>query len=114
MIHPNPMAPPAELEPLLSDLRTELKDLYGDRLLQLVLYGSQVRGEAHPESDVDVLVVLDGPVEPGEEIRRMGTVRTRIGLRYEKALSLLPVSETDYENRASAWLQNVREEGHAI
>jgi predicted nucleotidyltransferase len=33
-----------------------------------VLYGSQVRGEAHPESDVAVLVILDGPVELGEEI----------------------------------------------
>jgi predicted nucleotidyltransferase len=105
---------PANLESLLSDLRSELDDLYGDRLLQLVLYGSQVRGEVHPESDVDVLVVLNGPVEPGEEIRRMGPVRTRVGLRHEQSVSLLPVSKTDYENRTSAWLQNVREEGHTI
>ena len=105
---------PANLESLLSDLRSELDDLYGDRLLQLVLYGSQVRGEVHPESDVDVLVVLNGPVEPGEEIRRMGPVRTRVGLRHEQAVSLLPVSKTDYENRTSAWLQNVHEEGHTI
>jgi len=101
-------------ESLLTDLRSELEDLYGDRPVQLVLYGSQVRGEVHPESDVDVLVVLDGPIEPGEEIRRMGAVRTRVGLRHEEAMSLLPVSETDYENRASAWLRNVREEGYAI
>lgn len=105
---------PANIESLLADLRSELEDLYGDRLVQLVLYGSQVRGNIHPESDVDVLVVLDGPIEPGEEIRRMGPVRARIGLRHEEAVSLLPVSETDYENRASPWLQNVHEEGCAI
>jgi predicted nucleotidyltransferase len=80
-----------------------------------VLYGSQVRGEAHPESDVAVLVILDGPVELGEEICRMGPVRTRVGLRHEqRAVFLLPVSKTDYESRTSSWLQNVREEGHEI
>lgn len=105
---------PADLESLLADLRSELDNLYGDRLIQLVLYGSQVRGAVHKESDVDVLVVRGGPVEPGEEIRRVGPVRTRVGLRHEQAVSLLPVSKTDYENRTSAWLQNVREEGHAI
>jgi len=105
---------PVKLEPLLSDLRSEPNDLYGDRLIQLVLYGSQVRGAVHKESDVDVPMVLGGPIEPGEEIRRVGPVRTRVGLRHEQAVSLLPVSGTDYENRASAWLQNVREEGHAI
>ena len=72
--------------------------------------GSQARGDAHPESDVDVLVVLDGNVESGREIRRMGDVRTRIGLRYEQALSLLPVSEEAYRNQSSAWLKNVRTE----
>lgn len=107
-------AVPTDLELLLAELRSELGDLYGDRLVKLVLYGSQVRGEVHGESDVDVLVVLDGPIEPGEEIRRMGSVRTRIGLRYEQAVSLLPVSEVDYTKRASAWLQNVHREGHAI
>lgn len=108
------MAPPTELKPLLSDLRTELEDLYGDRLVRIVLYGSQVRGDAHAESDVDVLVVLNGSLEPGAEIRRMGPVRTQVGLQYEKALSLLPVSETDYESQDSPWLQNIRKDGYVV
>jgi len=31
---------------------------YGDRLVKLLLYGSQARGDARPWSDVDVLAVL--------------------------------------------------------
>jgi predicted nucleotidyltransferase len=105
---------PTDLEPLLTELRSELDDLYGDRLVKLILYGSQMRGEVHGESDVDVLVVLEGPIEPGEEIRRMGAVRTRVGLRHEQAVSLLPVSATDYEKRSSARLRNVHREGLAV
>lgn len=105
---------PSDIEHLLADLRSALEDLYGDRLVQLVLYGSQARGETHEESDVDVLVVLEGPVEPGKEIRRMGEIRTRLGLRYEHSASLLPVAGADYENQPSAWIRNVHEEGRVI
>lgn len=103
-----------DLEALLTDLRTALEDLYGDRLVRLVLYGSHVRGDTHPESDVDVLAVLKGPVEPGREIRRMRDVRTRIGLRYEQALSVLPVSDTEFQNRSSSWLKSARRDGKMI
>ena len=33
---------------------------FGERLREVVLFGSQARGEATDESDVDVLVVIDG------------------------------------------------------
>ncbi len=101
----------SRLRPLRTDLRAALEDLYGDRLAQLVLYGSQARGDTHDESDVDVLVVLEGPVEPGREIRRMSRVRTQIGLEHERAISLLPVSTADYRNQASVWLRNAQQEG---
>ncbi len=105
---------PTDLQSLLADLRAALEDVYGDRLARLVLYGSQARGDTHEESDVDVLVVLHGDVQPGREIRRMGDVRTRIGLRHEHALSLLPVSKEDYEEQSSGWLKNVRKDGQTV
>lgn len=36
---------------------------FGARLREVVLFGSYARGEAHEESDVDVLVVVDGLTE---------------------------------------------------
>jgi predicted nucleotidyltransferase len=102
------------LESLLADLRRALDDLYGDRLVRLILYGSEARGDTHKESDVDLLVVLKGPVESGREIRRMGDIRTRLGLQHERALSLLPVSETEYQEQASSWLTNARRDGKVV
>jgi predicted nucleotidyltransferase len=33
---------------------------FGDRLFRVILYGSKARGDAHSESDLDLLVVLRG------------------------------------------------------
>lgn len=44
----------------ITDLRRELRDRFGERLRDLRLFGSKVRGDAHEESDIDVLVLLDG------------------------------------------------------
>jgi predicted nucleotidyltransferase len=60
----------AQLRNLLDDLHRRLETTYGDRLVKLVLFGSHARGEADPESDVDVLMVLQGEVDAPAEIER--------------------------------------------
>jgi predicted nucleotidyltransferase len=44
---------------VLSVFRQQLSAHFGPRLLDLILFGSHARGEAGPDSDVDVAVVLD-------------------------------------------------------
>jgi len=56
--------------------RSHFEEIYGDRLVKMVLFGSQARGEADADSDIDVLVVLKGEVNPGEEIKRTSCLRT--------------------------------------
>jgi predicted nucleotidyltransferase len=54
------MAPAASLS---NDLRRYVEILdrhFGDRLVSVVLFGSRARGEARPESDIDVLIVARG------------------------------------------------------
>lgn len=47
----------------LEELRHALSARFGGRLREVVLFGSHARGEAHEESDVDVLVVVDDLTE---------------------------------------------------
>lgn len=54
--------PPA-VRAALDRYRTLLRARFGERLRELVLFGSHARGEAHEESDVDVLVVVEGLTE---------------------------------------------------
>ena len=45
---------------LRAALRDRFRDAFGERLHRLILYGSYARGDATPQSDIDVLVVLTG------------------------------------------------------
>ena len=36
-----------------------VKEVFGDRVEEVIIFGSRARGDANPESDLDVLVVLD-------------------------------------------------------
>ena len=104
----------SKLEKIISDFRQELEKLYGDRLLKLVLYGSQARGDATEDSDIDIMVVLKSPVSPGDEIFYMGEVKNQINLKYNQLISVLPISEEDFSYKNTPLLDNIRREGLLI
>ena len=65
-------------------------------LNRLVLFGSRARGDNEPDSDIDVLVVLDGPVsrESEEYVRSCAWE-----LSYENGVVIFPlvVARTEWE-----------------
>ena len=44
---------------ILIDLKRHLKNHYGDSIKDVVLFGSQARGDSNKYSDYDILIVLD-------------------------------------------------------
>lgn len=99
------------LSGILAELRAGLENVYGDRLARVVLYGSQARGDAEPGSDIDVLVVLNSPVRPGQEIARLGPFLTDLSLAHDTLVSCAFVSEERFREEQSPFLMNVRREG---
>jgi uncharacterized protein len=104
---------PRWLRDVLTDLRGKLEVIYGDRLRGVLLFGSWARGEGRRDSDVDVAVVLAGPISPGAEIDRMIDVATDLQIQHDVLLSVYPVSEEDYRTVQSPLLMNLRREGVA-
>jgi predicted nucleotidyltransferase len=98
---------------VVNDLRRRLESLYGHRLKRVIVYGSWARGDASPDSDIDVAVVLDGPVRPGLEIDRMMDTIADLNLEYSTLISIYPVSEDDFHAVNSPLLMNIRREGVA-
>ncbi|MEX2410516.1 MAG: nucleotidyltransferase domain-containing protein [Candidatus Paceibacterota bacterium] len=44
---------------ILSDLKSHLNTNYGNSVMDVILFGSQARGDAKEYSDYDILIVLD-------------------------------------------------------
>lgn len=98
---------------LLADLKTGLEEIYGPRLRRLYLYGSYARGEARPDSDVDILIVLDNIGSYAAEIERTADIVSSVSLDYGLSVSRVFVSEHNWETQDSGFLANVREEAVA-
>lgn len=58
------------LNEILNEVRQHLEALYSDKLAGILLYGSQARGDATPESDIDILVTLYDSFDSLTEINR--------------------------------------------
>jgi len=100
----------ASLGPLLRELKAGLTALYGERLARVVLFGSQARGDATEDSDVDVLVVLRGPFSLPDEMERTSYLTAELSLKYDTLISRLVIPEARLSEN-SPLLINIRREG---
>jgi predicted nucleotidyltransferase len=92
----------------------DLRALYGPRLRRVLLFGSWARGDAHPESDIDLLVVLDQMDSPWDELRRMDEILWRHSYQNDAVISAVPVAERELRDAAHPLLIRARVEGRAV
>lgn len=88
--------------------------MYGDRLKNVILYGSFARGQADNDSDIDLAVVLQGNVDPMDEIDRMIDLITEINLEHNVLLSVYPVSLDNFNSNKTPILMNIHKEGLTV
>ena len=107
------VAPPVsgKLKEMLRWATGRLREIYGPRLKRLVLFGSWARGDAQPKSDVDLLVVLEGPAGAYKEAKRSSRVATRAAAYRDTALSFVHMSEEDFSEDRRPLVQSVKKEG---
>jgi uncharacterized protein len=98
-------------EKILSELQKHLSNLLGNRLVGIYLFGSRARGDQRADSDVDVLVVLNGDFHPFDLIEETGNLVASLSLQFDLVISLAFVSRERFENENSPFMLNVRREG---
>jgi predicted nucleotidyltransferase len=101
-------------DPVLQGLKRDLQALYGARLKQVLLYGSRARGDFQPDSDYDILVVLDGPLDLWAEQKKLSTLSSDILWRsiadgHPADVSFKPMTEEQMKQR-TGFMHNVRRE----
>ena len=88
------MEPIAE-QPIIEEFKRRVEARFPGELIRLVIFGSKVRGEATPESDVDLLAVIQSENwRLWDEIRGVGYA---LELEHEVVLSIQVISRNHYE-----------------
>jgi predicted nucleotidyltransferase len=98
----------------LNRFGAELRALYADRRVEIVLYGSRARGDAQEDSDIDTLVVLYPLGDFWAELSRIGEVANRISLEYDVVISAIPVNSDEFHNPKTPLLLATRQEGRRV
>lgn len=99
--------------------RTEIVDMIRSTLKQVapnaqtILYGSEARGDARPDSDIDLLILIDEPQLPPE--REHEIIRPLYELEVKSGVIISPmiILRTLWENRPfqTPFSLNVMNEG---
>jgi len=82
----------------LAALTRRMHASYGSQIQSVMLFGSKSRGDAGPDSDIDVLVVLNSD-DPHlcSSVRRLAA---RVSLEYDLLFSLWAVGRSHWERLA--------------
>lgn len=103
--------PREEVLKLAREFHESLAGLYGDRLVGVYLYGSYARGDATEDSDIDIAVVLEGPVNARRETRRTSEVFSDLCLRENCLLIPFFLSEEEHRDTPYAIHRKIVREG---
>lgn len=105
---------PQILSDLLKQYVEDVHRIYGDKLRTVILYGSYARGDFGPDSDIDIMILVD---LLDEEIRVKGRFLSDMTFDYnfDNELEIMPiVKNQEHFNkwlRAYPFYNNVKREG---
>lgn len=103
-----------DLRKILLELEEKLQCVYGNKLKAVILYGSVARGTAMEESDIDIMVLIDGTAQ---ELRtfedQLSDVSADISIKYFKVFSIMDISYQEYMRWMNTlpFYKNVSQEG---
>ena len=98
---------------IYENIRTLKRQLLPDE--RMILFGSQARGDARPDSDWDLLVLLNKDKKSYEDEDIYGYPFAEMGLNYKTYISVKIYTENDWEKRKpTPFYKNVEREGIEI
>jgi uncharacterized protein len=99
-----------DLDSVLRTLHGELSAMFGADLHAVLLYGSQARGDARADSDIDVLIVMRVPFDYDEVVRRTLKLIADLSLEYDTVITPLFVTRDQFDADTSPFMLNIRRE----
>lgn len=96
---------------LVNKVKNHLITTYGEKIREVILYGSHVRGEPTKDSDIDILVLIDDSIDPFEVRSSLSDLLFDILLEEGELISVVVLPEDFFENYNYPFMLNVKKEG---
>ncbi len=93
------------------EIRPRLREAFKDRFREVLLYGSEARGDAREDSDLDLLVVLAGPVRLGRDLEAIVKALYPLQLAIDRPIHALPVASETFEAGDFSFYREIKQEG---
>jgi len=95
----------------------KLREIFGDKLISVILYGSYARGDYNEYSDIDVMALVDmDKLELGKYRREVSCFSSDMSLEYDVLLSIKLQDKNTFDKwqYVLPFFMNVKKEGIAI
>ena len=103
-----------ELNSILQKLTQIYRSVYGENLVQVILYGSYARGDYHTDSDVDVVAIVHGDRKTlQQQLKKVWDFSCELELEYDTILSptVIPYEEFEKYKNDLPYYRNIQKEG---
>ncbi|MGQ9615999.1 MAG: nucleotidyltransferase domain-containing protein [Spirochaetota bacterium] len=93
--------------------KEKLKEFYGDRLFDVILYGSYARGEQEEGSDIDIIVLLKNISDYWKEVHCVEEISYEVNEYFDWSvfISAFPEDVEVFNNKNIPLFLNIKREG---
>ena len=106
-----------QLDSISADITHSYKRIFGDDIVEILLYGSYARGDFDDESDIDITAIVRGDrIDLQEKLRDVWSDAADIGLEHDVVISPTVIPEDEYNRYKTIlpYYRNIMEEGKRI
>ncbi|HHT9124244.1 MAG TPA: nucleotidyltransferase domain-containing protein [Candidatus Brocadiia bacterium] len=97
-------------DPIIKELSETLKKETGQNIKDIILFGSRARGDSYPDSDYDLIVLVDRETKELED--KIFNIACEIGWRNNVIITVFVHEKTYYEKKKyEPFFMNIRKEG---
>lgn len=91
------------MQQLIQQYVSNIHDIYGSHLRQIILYGSYARGDFHPDSDIDIMILLDlSDIDIKKYRHQLSDMTFDFNMDYDVDIKPIAKSEEHYRK----WVDN--------
>lgn len=102
------------IDDILNELKSGLQEKYGNKLIDIRLFGSYATGSERVDSDIDIAIILEDFSHACSEIEKTGDLISALSLKFDTLISLVPIKERDWLKTKTSLISSIKRDGVGV